>query len=82
MTKELTNHRAAIVRSMNTMVLALNNEEPIFHGWLFLVPDEATEDDFVSIAEDEELFTEVVDEFKDIMNGYMEDGFYIGEKLY
>ena len=82
MTKEMIKHRAAIVRSMNTLVLALNNEEPLFHVWLYIVPDEATEDDFEQIAEDEELFTETVDAFTEIMNGYLKDGFYIGEKLY
>lgn len=82
MTREMIKHRAAIVRSMNTLVLALNNEEPLFHSWLYIVPDEATEDDFEQIAEDEELFTDVVDTFKDIMNDYLKDGFYIDNKLY
>lgn len=82
MTKSSINHRAAIVRSMNTLVLSLNNEEPLFSSWLYIVPDEATEDDFVQIAEDEDLFIDVVDTFKDIMNGYLKDGFCIDNKLY
>lgn len=71
-----------LVKSMNTIVKELNNEEGYYNHWIYIVPDEADDEDFRDIAEDEELFTDTVNSFKSIMKNFLKDGIYIGDKLY
>ena len=83
MTKEIEKEKFELVKSMNTIVKALNNEEAYYGSWIYLVPDEADDEDFQEIAEDEELFSSVVRCFKGNMLDYVEDGIYIGgDELY
>lgn len=70
-----------MIKSMHTIVTALNNEEA-YMKWIYIVPDEADEDDLKDIAEDEELFELTVKCFKGIMKHYLKDGLYINNKLY
>ena len=67
---------------MNTIVTALNNEEPYYQRWIDIVPDCASDEDFRDIAENEELFKDTVDCFKGIMKDYLKDGIYIDRALY
>lgn len=71
-----------LVKFMNTIVKSLNNEEAYYGDWIYIVPDEANDDDFYFIAEDEELFVDTVNSFKRIMKYYLKDGIYVGDKLY
>ena len=72
-----------LVKSMDTIVRALNNEEAYYGMWIYLVPDEADDEDFREIVEDDILFASIARYFKGIMTGYIEDGIYIGGyKLY
>lgn len=71
-----------LVKSMNTIVVALNNEEPYYQRWIHIVPDCATDEDFWDIAADENLFKDTVNCFKDIMKDYLKDGIYIDKNLY
>lgn len=70
------------LKAMNTIILALNNEEAYFDSWILTVPDEATDEDFEYIAGDYELFTDAVKLFKELMKEYLDDGLYIGDILY
>lgn len=36
-----------------------SNDEDIYYAWIYVVPDEPSESDFESIAEDDEAFEEV-----------------------
>ena len=76
------NEKFELVKSMNTIVTALNNEEPYYQRWIHIVPDCASDEDFRDIAEDEELFKDTVDCFKGIMKDYLKDGIYIDKALY
>lgn len=76
------NEKFELVKSMNTIVTALNNEEPYYQRWIYIVPDCASDEDFRDIAEDEELFKDTVDCFKGIMKDYLKDGIYIDKTLY
>lgn len=75
-------NKIEILKAMNTIILALNNEEAYFDSWILTVPDEATDEDFEYIAGDLELFTDAVKLFKELMKEYLDDGLYIGDILY
>lgn len=75
------NERADFVRSMNDIMTHMNNENA-YMKWITVVPDGADEDDFKTIADDEELFDCVVYLFKDLMERYMKNGIYIGKTCY
>lgn len=76
-----TKERAEFVQSMNNVVKHLNDENAYMH-WITVVPDEAEQTDFEDIADDEELFDEVVYLFKNIMERYLKNGIYIGKTCY
>ena len=76
-----TKERAEFVQSMNNVVKHLNDENAYMH-WITVVPDEAEQADFEDIANDEELFDEVVYLFKNIMEQYLKNGIYIGKTCY
>lgn len=71
-----------MVKSMDTIVKELNNEEAYYGKWIYIVPDGADDEDFYDIAVDEELFVDTVKCFKGIMRNYLKDGIYIGDILY
>lgn len=71
-----------LVKSMNTIVKALNDESGYYDHWIYIVPDEATDEDLMDIAYDEELLEDTINCFKTIMAEYLEDGIYIADKLY
>lgn len=61
---------AEILKAMDTLVRGLNDEDAYYDHWIWLVPDEATDEDFMDIAEDNEDINEVVEQFLLIMNHY------------
>lgn len=73
--------RADFVRSMNNIITHLNDEEA-YMKWIQVVPDGAIQEDFETIADDEELFDGTVYLFKDLMEKYMKNGIYIGKTCY
>ena len=78
MTKDIEKRKFELLKSMNTIVQALNNEDAYFGSWRYVVPDEADDEDFRDIAKDEDLFVHTVNCFKRIMRNYLRDGIYIG----
>lgn len=81
MMKAYDNERADFVRSMNNIMVHMNDEEA-YMKWIQVVPDGATQEDFEAIADDEELFDSTVYLFKDLMDKYMKNGIYIGKTCY
>lgn len=72
-----------ILKAMNTLIRALNNEEAYYGDWVYTIPDEVDDAELQEIAfEDEETFEEAVYSFKRCMMYYLSDGLYIGGKLY
>lgn len=47
--------RAAVLASMDHVIRTANHEDA-YETWILVVPDQADDDDFVSIAEDDEEF--------------------------
>ena len=81
MMKAYNNERADFVRSMNNIMVHMNDENA-YMKWIAVVPDGADEEDFEAIADDEELFDSTVYLFKDLMDRYMKNGIYIGKTCY
>lgn len=73
--------RFETVRAMNCLIKDMNNEDA-YMEWIYTVPDEATEEDLMDIAQDEELFGETVRLFLRLYEEYIADGLFIGRKLY
>ena len=61
---EIVEHRIYLVKEMDKFIKNKIDDEGIIGGWLtFGVPDGATEVDCREIAEDDELWLDVVKEF-------------------
>ena len=73
--------RYEIMKAMHTLVMAMNNEDAYLE-WIMTVPDEASEDDLMDIATDDELFAEACAAFKSAVRDYGKDGFYIDKKVW
>ena len=50
--------RAVLLKKMDRWLRDNINDEEIFMNWLYFMPDEATEDDYESIARNNEDFNE------------------------
>lgn len=73
--------RFNVVKAMNLLVLALNDENA-YTRWIVTVPDGATDEDLLDISRDDNMMNEVTEEFIRIMNAYGRSGFYIGNELF
>lgn len=70
-----------LLTSMHNIVKSLNNENA-YMTWIYLIPNQPTDDDFVDIAEDKELFELAIKLFREIIQKYLTDGFFINNCLY
>ena len=61
-----------LVGGMNEYVKCMNDENA-YMAWIMIVPDEATEEDLQDIAEDDEMFQEVVELFNKLIKRYGDD---------
>ena len=85
--KEMDRLNAII--AMHIMVCNINYEGA-YMTWIYIVPDEATEWDFIDFAKNDDgttenaLFNEATELFKKLWKKYAEEknGLYIGGKLY
>ena len=73
--------RYKIAKAMHEIIRCMNNEEA-YMEWINTVPDEPSDDDFQSIAEDDWLFAETCKAFKSIFTEYQEDGLFIDNRLW
>jgi len=55
--------RIILLKKLNS-IIKMMNDELAYMTWIELVPDEATIEDFESIAEDDKAFDEVLNEFQ------------------
>lgn len=69
------------VKAMNLLVLALNNENAQIR-WSTVVPDEATDEDLLTISQDDDLMNEVTEDFIRIMSVYGWEGFCLDNGLF
>lgn len=81
--------RLDAIIAMHIMVCNIN-DEGAYMTWIHVVPDEATEWDFIAFAKNDEgttenaLFNEAIKLFKKLWKNYAteKNGLYIGGKLY
>ena len=59
----LTKYRFDKLKAMHNMMLHVNNEN-YYMTWIYTVPDEPTEEDFIDIATDAKMYNEVEGLFK------------------
>lgn len=64
MNKTTIDLRVIQLKAMDDFMQSVNNEELIDEWLTYGVPDEASEDDYYSIAEDDELYNDCVKIFK------------------
>ena len=75
--------RFKALRAMNFLVENLNDETAYYRKWIWIIPDEADDDELEDIAENDiEIFNAAVQCFKSIMKNYTEYGFYFGDEVY
>ena len=77
-------HRFEVLKAMNTLACATNDEGFMVNHWLYIIPDEADDEELLDIAvNDEDIFNEAVACFLDHWDEYaLNDGLYIGNKVY
>lgn len=82
LTKKRKKEREEVVRSMHTLIFALNNEDA-YEEWISVaVPDCPSDKDYEFIAENEDCFVTAVNAFKRIWKTYISDGLSIGKDVY
>lgn len=59
----ITKYRIRKLKAMHEMVLNIDDEN-YYMTWIYTVPDEPTEEDFIDIAEDIETYNETEELFK------------------
>jgi len=66
---DIIRSRVNVLKAMDSAVRNMNHEDA-FDFWIIDVPDEASEDDFLYIAQDTEEYTRVVHRYAVIMIDY------------
>ena len=68
-----------LLKAMNCIVRMMN-DQGAYIDWIFTIPDEASEDELLDIAldEDEEVFREACELFREICHEYVDAGFFLG----
>lgn len=74
--------RFEALRSMNTIIKSMNDESA-YTSWIYIIPDEADDDELREIAEeDEESFKDACNLFAKLVKKYMKYGLYIEGEVY
>ena len=78
-TLKLVIEKFEILKAMNLLVKSMNNEDA-YEEWVYTVPDEASDDDLMYIAadEDETVYLEACQVFRRICHNYLDDGIFAG----
>ena len=77
---KIEKQRYELVKAMHLIVSSLNDENA-YMNWIGTVPDGATDDDFVDIAESNESYDDVCAAFMRIVKGYGNSGLYVWDDI-
>lgn len=77
----MMSERAAVLKAMHSIVICMNDENA-YMRWIYIVPDELSDDDFEYIAENDELYEEAVNLFCQLCQTYLRSGLFIAGNLY
>ena len=69
------------LKAMNTIIMSMNDEQA-YMSWIYLIPDQADDDDLLMCSEDDEIFAEACTSFRSLIREYGGSGFYIGKQVY
>ena len=77
-------HRFEVLKAMNTLARTTNDEGFMFNHWLYIIPDEADDEELLDIAvNDEDIFNDAVSCFLASWRKYARiGGLLIGDKVY
>lgn len=67
--------RFQLIKAMHLIVCSIN-DETAYARWICLVPDCASSDDFEDIAQDDDLYGNCCDLFRELVQEYGHSGFY------
>ena len=70
--QNLIDARASLVESMTEYLRTKVDDENAYMSWIYLIPDEATKEDFVDIASDDELWIDCCKKFGELVKTYDE----------
>lgn len=62
----LTKYKAQKLEAMHNMMIYIDDED-YYYTWINLIPDRATKEDFIKIAEDEAFYKEAEEAFKKLI---------------
>ena len=62
----LTKYKAQKLEAMHNIMIYIDDED-YYYTWINLIPDGATEEDFIEIAEDEVFYKEAEEAFKKLV---------------
>lgn len=72
---DVVQRRGVVLKAMDNAVRGMNDEYAI-ETWLMVgVPDEASDEDYISIAEDHEEYADIVKVFARIVSVYAKEDF-------
>lgn len=63
------------LKLMHNVMMSMNNEDA-YYSWIYVVPDEPSEDDFIYIASDADEYKDCEDTFDSLFKKYAKDGIY------
>lgn len=63
------------LKLMHSVMMSMNNEDA-YYSWIYVVPDEPSEEDFNYIASDEDEYKDCEDTFYSLFKKYAKDGLY------
>ena len=69
------------LKAMHTIIMSMNDEQA-YMSWIYLIPDQADDEDLLMCAEDEEIFADACTKFRSLIRDYGGSGFYIGKQVY
>lgn len=77
-------HRFEVLKAMNTLARATNDEGFMSNHWLYIIPDEADDEELLDIAvNDEDIFNDAVSCFLGSWSKYAHTGgLVVGNKAY
>lgn len=63
------NERTNLLIKLHSIMICMNDENA-YMEWIEMVPDQPTREDFEDIAQDNEFFNEILEDFIKIFNEY------------
>lgn len=73
---KIKNGRIELLKAMH-LLMQSTNDEGAYWDWICTFPDDPSEDDYESVADDDELYGECCEEFRRLLEEYGESGFYV-----